>query len=528
MASPCEIEYTGFRPEAGWSPSVIRLTGPDAVSPEAFYRDYVRPRCPVVIAGGLPERPDGVTLDALLAWVGADTPVLTEPRGAHGHFGTGAARVAQPFGAVVRRLRAGDASFYVTTQYGASTAGEHGDAYDDAHEETDADATPPDQRSALEQALVKHLPTQPAHAGGLVLADLNLWLGAAARPGAWSSSGLHHDAQDNLYCVMLGTKRFRLYAPHLAPQLHLTGDVAAVKPNGLILYRPHVATLREDGAHVADVAQWRIGQLEAAISDADARGDAAAVAALEAELEVAMDVVAEHALDGSDLEDDAQDDDAEADDAEADDAEADDADDAKLDDADASTIDEYDPRGCFLTARTIAERDGRLAPAPASRDAKRRKVADDADVDADAEGLGGNDGADTSTERLPDHFSQIPITGLDALADDPEVGPPAIVTLTPGQILYLPASWFHEVASRGADAADIAGAADAADPKAPDTHAAGVDATNAPAALAEAADPDADARSGIHMAISYWFHPPTTTGSFEMPYGDAYWRSHRR
>ena len=49
-----------------------------------------------------------------------------------------------------------------------------------------------------------------------------------------------------------------------------------------------------------------------------------------------------------------------------------------------------------------------------------------------------------------------------------------------GEMLYLPAGWFHEVTSFSGE------------------------------------------RDNLHMALNYWMYPPTT-GSFDRPYEDGFW-----
>jgi hypothetical protein len=58
---------------------------------------------------------------------------------------------------------------------------------------------------------------------------------------------------------------------------------------------------------------------------------------------------------------------------------------------------------------------------------------------------------------------------------------PTTIELSEGEMLYLPASWFHEVTSFARDAE-------------------------------------------YHMAINYWYHPPPCDGSFEQPYQDDFWK----
>lgn len=43
-----EVEYTGFVPPAGWSPTRVSI---DKLDPKAFFNKYVATRTPVVITG---------------------------------------------------------------------------------------------------------------------------------------------------------------------------------------------------------------------------------------------------------------------------------------------------------------------------------------------------------------------------------------------------------------------------------------------------------------------------------------------
>ena len=53
---------------------------------------------------------------------------------------------------------------------------------------------------------------------------------------AGSSTGLHHDYHDNLYCLLKGRKRFRVFPPAMAHQLYTHGNILKVHPNGRIVY----------------------------------------------------------------------------------------------------------------------------------------------------------------------------------------------------------------------------------------------------------------------------------------------------
>lgn len=58
---------------------------------------------------------------------------------------------------------------------------------------------------------------------------VNVWMGASA---AGASSGLHHDFHDNLYVLLRGTKRFRLFPPAMAARMYTHGAVDRIHPNG--------------------------------------------------------------------------------------------------------------------------------------------------------------------------------------------------------------------------------------------------------------------------------------------------------
>ena len=60
---------------------------------------------------------------------------------------------------------------------------------------------------------------------------------------AGSSSGLHHDYHDNLYCLLRGRKRFRLYPPAMARRLYTRGTIHKIHPSGRIVYEGQVGDL---------------------------------------------------------------------------------------------------------------------------------------------------------------------------------------------------------------------------------------------------------------------------------------------
>lgn len=55
-----------------------------------------------------------------------------------------------------------------------------------------------------------------------------------------SSSGLHHDYHDNLYVLIKGKKRFKLYDPKHAENMYTVGKISEIHKNGRIVYEGQV------------------------------------------------------------------------------------------------------------------------------------------------------------------------------------------------------------------------------------------------------------------------------------------------
>lgn len=100
----------------------------------------------------------------------------------------------------------------------------------------------------------------------------------------------------------------------------------------------------------------------------------------------------------------------------------------------------------------------------------------------------------------PDNFSKIEANQLDnkakLAAQFPDIlsAKPAFCDVNAGDILYLPASWFHEVTSFGDHGK--------------------VDNDN---------DGNSRDHGDGHLALNYWFHPPDAPDNFEQPYSTDFW-----
>jgi len=294
--------------------------------------------------------------------------------------------------------------------------------------------------------------------------QLNLWLGNSA---SGSSSGLHHDFHDNLYVLLRGSKRFTLFSPSDARKLYTNGSVELIHPNGLINYKGSLT--RADGSTDDAVAALAQAEAEAELHEAEAElqrlehsnadEDAIAVArerieAAESKLEDAMDRVLQGGDDNSDGDGDGDD--------------GFDFDNARDDYEDEDDEDNDD------------DEDDEAASA---------KVHGSAST--------GSGGAREDPNRFA-HFSRIgtellwPTDGnkkrvAEAHAAFPQLSSARrlVCHVKAGQMLYLPASWFHEVTSSSLET--------------------------------ELQGPNAG-----HLALNYWSYPPDGE-RFEQPYADTYW-----
>ena len=207
---------------AGWTVPANGYVLPSVdaadVTPREFYSDFVGRRRPVVLRG-IPK-----DLSSIAKWkdagylerkVGGESVAVERRASASDPFGRGN-EVRMSFAKFLRLMEGGDDMHYLTTQ--------------------DVRANPdgrPELTSPLMAGLGSDFPLRPALMGNLVPQNVNMWMGNN-KSGA--SSGLHHDYHDNLYVVLRGRKRFRLYSPRDAGRMRTRGELLRVHPNGRINY----------------------------------------------------------------------------------------------------------------------------------------------------------------------------------------------------------------------------------------------------------------------------------------------------
>ncbi|CDO75153.1 hypothetical protein BN946_scf184590.g10 [Trametes cinnabarina] len=461
-------------------PKTLQLEriSPD-ISAKEFFSSYVSKRRPVIVSGLLDDPsfqgPKWTDLDYLAKKAG-DVEVMVEPiHPTANQYGTDAERMSVTFREFLGSLRKEEGPWpYLTTQY--------------SDEDPDAETVFPPPTNALRD----EFPVVPRIMGNLFLQQVNLWLGKS-KDG--SSSGLHHDFHDNIYCLLKGRKRFVLFPPKEVENLYPYGTLDTLHPNGLIAYED--IPVRPDGLSKRAAAKARVRALERKIDALKAKqkngkgkgkGHSKDLKALMDAHDAALDELAELALD----EDVAGE---EEDDFDALMGGLDDFDD--VDDAGQGSSghldsdDDEEGDGEWEEWKGIGHTDDEDEPSEH----------EDALEDDEDEGEESPLGEDTEQTTEPSSFSRIPTAHLHrylgipttaalpptfSASDFPRLKKttdPYVVELTEGEMLYLPASWWHEVTSTSTGSPE--------------------DGTD------------------VHMAFNYWFYPPDALESFDTPYRDT-------
>ncbi|PKI84213.1 hypothetical protein MVES1_001487 [Malassezia vespertilionis] len=430
---------------AGWVPLEDEPIAAEraSITAEKMWDIYISKRRPVLFDGLLDDpawHGDRWTDTLYLERHAGDAVVRVEPIHPEQEcFGTATPRTTINFKAYLDVLKEEECAgrYYLTTQYES----------EDAAEEVDEDCGPVLETvlPSPTHALKNDFPLQPRIVGNLALQQCNLWLGNGREE---RSSGLHHDFHDNLYVLLEGRKRFVLFPPSAHPFLHIRGDIARVHKNGLLVY-DDADRIRADGLHVLDAAHWRLAACARAL-----HANPKKRARLEGECDYQAAKDAYHALRRR-YEDESED---------------------EL----SNTEDSSDS----------SEHGSPLASGSSDSSEHEFPTTDDALALDEHNGEKVLDALDATLNEpssfslikphvLHHHFS-IPSSSAPSPKDItplPNCPRPLVVELKAGQMLYLPASWFHEVTSAATD-------------------------------------------KDRHMAFNYWMHPPDGD-SFAQPYKDA-------
>lgn len=401
----------------------------DSVTPEQFFIKYICTRTPVVLTGYLQDP----TFTAPSKWsnsndrlleLAGDTKVTVERRRELGEKFGKALTVEMPFCDLLKLLASGDEMHYLTTQ-------------EVAFEE--------DGRPEIMAPFVKKLqldfPLRPKLMGHLIPQNINMWMGNSKHG---SSSGLHHDYHDNLYILMRGKKHFRLYSPDDAFKMYTQGQIVHVHSNGLINYvgketTPYGADPAAERKALAamerNVAEGELAQAEKAMEIGEPEAENRLKAAEERFEKALFHVLqADDSDNGDDEEFDFRESEAEGGESDVDDDRA---------EQEATTV-----------KRKVGQVEITYPVSFSQVDTSRLRGSEQAQRELDTE--------------FP-HFRQAKA---------------ALCDLDAGDMLYLPASWFHEVESFGRT------------------------------------------QGSGHLALNYWFHPPDqrTPEHFASPYSSLFWQ----
>ena len=475
-ASDFQNKYHGFTLTEDFS-EIDRVNVAD-LTPQIFYRDYVAKRKPCLILGCLPDGQWRVTQKwnsfSYLKEKAGGVEISVEKRtSATAKFGRGN-EVKLRFGEFLDLIEAGSDEYYLTTQDVLTTADGR-----------------PHVMSPFMEKLADDFPLRPKLTGNLIPQNINVWMG---RSKEGSSSGLHHDFHDNLYCVISGKKKFDLFDPSQAINLYTRGQLRKIHKNGRINYVGEETNA--DGSHPQaekaldaslrqDEAAKELEAAEAAVE----RGEEGAEERL-AMAEKALDEAMEAVMDAEEDDEDTDGDDGALFGTGSEKHSCDDdygKDNDIVGDSDEEDVDFWE---AAEKKKLELLQKGNGAEGKRAKADKISKQTNCKDISIDSEDCGDDCIGFEEAGRVIDQTVKHPLNFslVDTSLDKEDVNAKypkfasakkATVEISSGNMLYLPASWFHEVTSYGAN-------------------------------------------EGHHLAFNYWFHPPDGD-SYDNPYANSFW-----
>lgn len=315
--------------------------------------------------------------------------------------------------------------------------------------------------------LLGDFPTRPTLCGNLIPQNVNLWMGYSRIP---SSSRLHHDFHDNMYILLRGKKKFILYHPQEAKNLYTVGKIVKIHNNGRINYEGQRMTKddgSDEGAEAALLASIQLEEATKRLLMAEEEGVECDEA--EDDIDKALQAMLDAETAGDDYDDDAGDDVDDDDDINAGIENGDDDDDDEYDiTEELRECEDHDDDNAVAGEKRRASDSSSSSSSVSEQQARKKMKCDPMNFSR----------VDTS---LSDDMlaSQFPLY-LEARSRRIEV------TVEAGEMLFIPAGWFHEVQSSNSDL------------------------------------------SNGHMAFNYWFHPAAgatngSAASFNHPYSSDFW-----
>jgi len=246
-------EYTGFCPPHGITHVTDRISA-DITSAD-FFEKYIKTRRPAVFSSLFKDSSFNAsewTNSCLLSKAGEADVLVEDRKSADGllSFGLSSTKVDMKYKDFVKAVIAKETRYYITTQ-----------DLERFVDDFDEFGLPKCVAAQPLSMLNGSYPIQPAVLGNLVPHQISIWQGFAGN-GSGSSSGLHHDFHDNLYLLIRGRKRFRLFPPSSAELLHVFGRLSVIHRNGLIVYdlpwsHSCPVPVRADGAPMSIIARHK-------------------------------------------------------------------------------------------------------------------------------------------------------------------------------------------------------------------------------------------------------------------------------
>jgi len=442
-----------------------------------FFDNYISKRIPLKILGHIENGSFSKWTNDYLKQKSGNEPIKVEKKlSTCNCFGKGN-EVHMTFGSFIDSLEGGDSSLYLTTQELIY----------------DMEGRPSIISSPI-QSLKHDYPWNPNLTQNLIISNINLWIGSTKRD-EWVTSGLHHDYHDNMYIVLRGRKKFLLFSPKEANNMYTYGTISKIHENGRINYVGQPT--RADGVDIGgerardaslalETANQKLEQaLKAAKEKSETENKEESVEEAEEEVEAALEAML---------------------DAEIDDEEEEEEEEEGAGGEDESEEEEEEEEGVSVKSdEKILARDcervrrGRQTDKKSSNSEEISEAVANTGTGSSLSPLPKQRRGDKSRIRLvsemPSATSKAPLSFSRVDTSLPEkrireefplfadalytrkVG--VSVEVCAGEMLYLPAGWFHEVKSNG------------------------------------------EAPLG-HMAFNYWYHPPDGT-EFNQPYKSDFW-----
>lgn len=267
--------------------------------------------------------------------------------------------------------------------------------------------------------------------------------------------------------LIRGRKRFTIFSPKDAPFLYTQGKIAQIHSSGVLNYKGSIST-RADGLNNRATHQQCQTQLESKIAEIELQ-----IEALQSSQNTVPEQLREK-LDAAELE---------------------------LENLLETILDDISNEGDIYSDFSDSENGSPLSPdgVPSSKKQSERGKEE---------------------INLP-HFCKIDPSYLhepkpcDSHKKFPLLRKATQVQcwVNPGEMLYLPAGWFHEVSSFNGS-------------RSPSKNASLLFSDEPKMHFSEDSNNDPSSHETLgHLAFNFWFHPPTTD-NFSCPYSDNFWESH--